>query len=38
MEENQEITQKEQRAREFLECMGNGKPIHQCEAETEDEV
>ena len=21
----------EKRAKEFLECMGNGKPIHQCE-------
>ena len=24
-----------QRAAEFLDCLGNGKPIHQCELEDE---
>jgi len=30
----------EERAREFLECLGNGKTIYQCEAENDliDEV
>ncbi|KKL90969.1 hypothetical protein LCGC14_1899350 [marine sediment metagenome] len=27
----------EQRAKEFLECLGNGKPIHQCENESDEE-
>ncbi|MFA5395255.1 MAG: hypothetical protein WC346_04475 [Methanogenium sp.] len=26
---------KEQRAKEFLECLGNGKTIYQCESEDE---
>lgn len=27
--------QEEQRAKEFVECLGNGKTIYQCEAEND---
>jgi len=27
---------KEERAKEFLECLGNGKTIYQCEEENEE--
>ena len=29
------MSQNNQRSREFLECMGNGQPIHQLEADND---
>ena len=33
---NKEEQEKEERAKEFLKCLGNGKTIYQIEAEEED--
>jgi len=30
------MDEKEQRAKEFLECLGNGKTIYQCEEENDE--